>query len=239
MKRILLVLVAAVTTATMVFLGVASAQDNKEATDTTAPQNSGQQNATQDTNTTNGTVDTQAKKTKTFANTTTITIPSGAPTTTMGPAAPYPSKIQVQFPRVASGGVRDVNVKLKGLSHENPDDINAMLVNPNGKCVLFMTDAGGSGDVTNLNVTFDDQAVTQIPDNGPLTSGTFKPSNLGDIEDFPAPAPNANTCGSAFSLFKGTNPNGKWKLFILDDSGGDTGQIANGWSLQITSRVKP
>src|SRR4030095_15354857 len=41
--------------------------------------------------------------------------------------------------------------------------------------------------------------------------------------------------GLALSIFNGTNPNGTWSLYIVDDAGGDIGQFAGGWTLTITS----
>jgi hypothetical protein len=32
-------------------------------------------------------------------------------------------------------------------------------------------------------------------------------------------------------VFDGTNPNGSWNLFVVDDAGGDTGNITGGWCL--------
>jgi hypothetical protein len=48
---------------------------------------------------------------------------------------------------------------------------------------------------------------------------------------FPDPAPTpADT--SALSVFNGTNPNGNWRLYVVDDTGGDTGVIAT-WRLDF------
>jgi subtilisin-like proprotein convertase family protein len=49
-----------------------------------------------------------------------------------------------------------------------------------------------------------------------------------------APTPSGNT---ALSQFNGANPNGTWQLFIRDDAQGESGQIARGWSLEITALV--
>jgi hypothetical protein len=61
MKRALVALGAALAMATIVFVGVASANDNKEVTDTTTPENT-----VQGTNATNATVDAQAKRLRNF-----------------------------------------------------------------------------------------------------------------------------------------------------------------------------
>ena len=34
-----------------------------------------------------------------------------------------------------------------------------------------------------------------------------------------------------------SNPNGAWSLYVFDDSVGDAGNIANGWSLNLTTVV--
>ena len=71
--------------------------------------------------------------------------------------------------------------------------------------------------------------------NGPLASGTFRPTNVvGSSDNFPGQTPSGN---SQLSLFNGGNPNGSWQLYVMDDHSGDTGQFAGGWSLQITAEV--
>ena len=36
-------------------------------------------------------------------------------------------------------------------------------------------------------------------------------------------------------MFDGTDPNGTWQLFVVDDEQGDKGAITGGWSLHITT----
>lgn len=35
------------------------------------------------------------------------------------------------------------------------------------------------------------------------------------------------------------NPNGVWKLFIVDDQGSDTGQLAGGWRITFQTATPP
>jgi hypothetical protein len=82
-----------------------------------------------------------------------------------------------------------------------------------------------------------------LPDAGPLTSGTFKPTNITAVgsdgpDTFPPPAPDPATCGTSLAVFNGTNPNGVWKLFVTDDFPVVDGGSINSWSLQITAKVK-
>ena len=79
---------------------------------------------------------------------------------------------------------------LTGLQHTYPDDIDILLVGPGGQNATVMSDAGGSSDVSSINVTLDDEAAQQLPDAGQLTTGSFRPANwFEDVDPFPAPAP--------------------------------------------------
>lgn len=42
--------------------------------------------------------------------------------------------------------------------------------------LIFMSDAGGSGDIAGLNFTLADSAAALLSDAGPLVAGTFRPS---------------------------------------------------------------
>ena len=170
----------------------------------------------------------------TFANMNSILIPGSG---TEGIASPYPSVINVSG---LAGAIADVNVTISGLSHTFPDDIDILLVGPTGQTVILISDAGGPHDVTNLAMTFDDEALS-FPSNGnSLVSGVFKPINStvngGPNDVFPAPAP-AGPYGGLLSVFDGTLPNGNWRLFVFDDEGQDVGRIANGWSLEVATAV--
>jgi subtilisin-like proprotein convertase family protein len=164
----------------------------------------------------------------TFSNTAPITIPSS------GPASPYPSTINVSG---LTGVVTKVTVTLNGFTHDYPDDVDVLLVGPGGQQCILMSDAGGGDDVSGVNLTFDDMAVVSLPDSPPpaISSGTYKPTNYGSPDNFPAPGPGSVTqpLNPPLSVFNGTNPNGTWSLFVVDDFGGDAGNINGGWSITI------
>jgi subtilisin-like proprotein convertase family protein len=147
-------------------------------------------------------------------------------------STPYPSNINVAG---MTGTVTNVIVELQNLSHTFPDDIDLLLVGPNGAKAIIMSDVGGGIDAVNLNITLDDSAATSLPDAGPLVSGTFKPTNPSALvaDVFPAPAP-AGPYGSTLSTFNVSNPNGTWSLYAVDDTLGDVGSIGN-WCLTITT----
>jgi subtilisin-like proprotein convertase family protein len=152
--------------------------------------------------------------TGTFSNASPITIPAGAPGTTQGPADPYPSSINVTL----AGTITDVNATLNGFSHAFPADVHVLLAGPGRQASVLMLGVGGADDVTNLTLTFGDEAGGPLPFAGPLTSGSYKPS--GPL---------------ALSVFNGTSASGQYSLFVDDDAGGDTGSISGGWSLAITT----
>jgi uncharacterized repeat protein (TIGR01451 family) len=163
-------------------------------------------------------------QTTTFANTTPIAIPD------RGAATPYPSTIAVSG---LAGIVSQATVTLSNLTHGFPDDVDILVVGPQGQKLLLMSDAGGGWSVTNLVLTFDDAAAGTLPDATALASGAFKPTDYETGESLPAPAPRRPYTAN-LSTFGGSDPNGNWSLFVADDTVGDNGMIAGGWSLSLS-----
>jgi hypothetical protein len=147
-----------------------------------------------------------------------------------GPASLYPSSLSVSG---LIGAVSSVGIALNGFSHTAPDDVDILLVAPGGRKVVVMSDVGGAIPVNNLNLAFIDSATGSLPDNGPLVSGNFKPTNVGDDESFPAPAPGGPPTGNTFAAFNGISPNGTWSLYLVDDNGNSAGNISGGWEILI------
>lgn len=168
--------------------------------------------------------------TQTFRNLTPIAIPE------TGSASPYPAAIGVTG--LTNGAITDVNVTLEGFSHATSRDVDILLAPahlPNLDAIL-MSDVGGPSDVSNLTVTFDDQAASALSFSSPLASGTFRPSNddAGGADGWPGQTPTGNV---SLQVFNSANPNGSWQLFVVDDSGTDDGKIARGWPLPVTAEV--
>lgn len=107
---------------------------------------------------------------QTFSNPAPITINDGQP------ASPYPSTVQVSG---VSGAITDVNVTLRGFSHTYPDDVDVLLVGPQGQTVVLVSDVGFTRDVNGVTLTLDDEAADSLPDESQISSGTFKPTNFG------------------------------------------------------------
>lgn len=153
-----------------------------------------------------------------------VTIPA------MGPAVTYPVPLTVAG---VAGTITDVNVTMLGLEHTYPADLDVMLVGPGGQHVVLMSDVGTDIPVSNLNIVLDDEGGSPLPTSTALTTGLFQPTNVGPGDPFPAPAPSSLTAATALSAFDGTDPNGTWKLYVVDDNINDSGFISQGWLLTI------
>ncbi len=163
----------------------------------------------------------------TFTNTAPITINDNAA------ATPYPATINISG---FTAGISDLNVTITGLSHTFPNDIGILLVGPAGQTVVLMNNTGGINAISNINLTFDDEAATGVPNPifGSLASGSYRPTNLAPATSFISPAP-AGPYGTSLSVFDGTSANGLWRLFVEDFAPGDSGLISGGFSLQVTT----
>jgi subtilisin-like proprotein convertase family protein len=152
----------------------------------------------------------------------------------MTPSAPYGTAISVSG---AAGVISNLKVTITGLSHNAPADIDILLVSPNGKGLILMSDTGGSTPAANADLTFDDAAPTTLSS---VVTGTYKPTDNGSeslADTFPAPAPLRpyHQFNEPLSRFNGFSPNGEWRLFVVDDNPNNAGSIAGGWSLDITT----
>jgi subtilisin-like proprotein convertase family protein len=162
-------------------------------------------------------------------------IPSNAAAITLSdlsPASPYPSGIEING---LTGAVSGLTVTIDNLNHTAPDDIDLLLVAPNGRSVLLMSDVGGTTPISNLSLTFDSAATNPLPDDGPLVSGTYRSTNIGAGDIFPAPVPAGAPTFAALADLNGSSPNGTWGLYAIDDEGGNVGSISGGWGLTINT----
>lgn len=157
-----------------------------------------------------------------FSNSAAITILD------FGTATPYPSTINVSG---LGSSVSAITVTLTNMNHTFLADVDILLVGPTGAGVILMSDVGGI-NIVNATLTFNDAAATGLPTT--IVTGTYRPTNNGAGDFFPAPAPSGSFT-TALSTFTSTNPNGTWSLFVRDDASADTGAITGGWSLDITA----
>lgn len=148
-------------------------------------------------------------------------------------ATPYPSVISAQG---VDGVVSKVTMSLKNYNHTSPSDVDVLLVSPDGVASLLMANAGDI-PASRVNLIFDDAATNTLAQTGNVLSGTYRPSVYYPVSPFPIPAPPAPSGGrytNLLSAFTGSNPNGLWSLYVIDDAYLDSGAISNGWGLNFT-----
>jgi hypothetical protein len=159
-----------------------------------------------------------------------------------GTARPFPSTIVVSN---LVGTVQKVSATLSGVKHGCPIDLDIQLKSPNGTRVILASDAGappegGCPDADGVELRFDDDAMTPLPDV-PMRSGTYRPANYAeDDPDFcgrEEGRPNL-TGGTVLAAFAGEDPRGAWSLSVVDDCVDDDGSIA-GWRLDIRTTGVP
>jgi CSLREA domain-containing protein len=175
-----------------------------------------------------------------FSNTAPITI-NDAPAGGVAKASLYPSVIHVSG--VSGNVTTKVQVILSTFSHTFPDDVDILLVAPDGTRSIVMSDAGGGNPgASNLQLTFSATGAAPVPDNtaisdtAPLRPANYAAQDASGITDiFPSPGPGTLVMEPAdFDAFNGINPNGDWSLYVVDDSNGDSGSILGGWTLVLT-----
>lgn len=159
-------------------------------------------------------------------------------------ASPYPSCLRVEN---HIGLIGTLKVRINGFTHTSPSDVGIVLVGPTGDSVCLVARAGcqnaGGEDpcpVSGLNFVFADgsPAMSCSQGAGALSSGTYAPTVCGVYGAFSSPAPFATAAeyGTALSVFAGSDPNGIWKLCVIDNIVLDAGTIVS-WSLEIDDVV--
>lgn len=113
-----------------------------------------------------------------------------------------------------SGIIEDLDVKLK-ISHTRLEDLDVVLITPDGTRIPLLTDVGGSDD--NLEDTIlDDEASIWITEGKAPLTGPYCPER--SLADF---------------ISLGKELSGTWTLEITDDRSGISGTL-NSWSLFVT-----
>ena len=144
-----------------------------------------------------------------------------------------------------------------------PDDVELLLVGPSGQQATLMSDAGGSSDPQDIELTFDDEAATDLPElqrSTDLGKRTAPPTSTTTTArtSIPPPAPNTDWGRQPGSLRRHgpqrhvaavrgrrrrsalTSIEGGWSLDIdWDDSAAPTGSVsvAGGSPTTTTSAV--
>src|SRR5215203_6185730 len=163
----------------------------------------------------------------TFTNTTPITIPDS------GAASVYPSTINVTGQQ---GSINNISVQLFNVGHANPEDLDILVVSPSGTASIVMSDVCGGGDVEDqlwsLHTTIQ-PGLSFMGAQCPSVSYKATDTGFGGPDSWPG-AP-AGTHLARFQDFFGEDPNGEWKLYVIDDSPGNAGDIETGWGLTFST----
>jgi trypsin len=139
---------------------------------------------------------------------------------TRGKASTYPLTVEVSG---FTGDLASVSVRLVGLSHERPEDLDIWLVSPDGTTVALLSDAGGTSAI--------DAADVLVLD-GAGGDGSTIGRSLAPVDRETDRQRKDGTAGAALAAFAGTDANGEWQLLIADDRSGAAGSL-EGWSLSL------
>ena len=161
-----------------------------------------------------------------------------AQTPVVGAAVVIPDSGAASVSEVEITGLTDlvvnrIQVTLNDVNHTFPADLDILLVGPNGTGVVLMSDAGRGIDLVDVDLTFSDQAAEGLPRLEGIASGAYQPTDHVESETDTYPGAPAGPYATALSAFKGANPNGFWRLYVVDDATSDSGAITGGWSLSI------
>jgi hypothetical protein len=135
-----------------------------------------------------------------------------------------------------------MRVTIYDLSVDTPDNVDILLVGPQGQKYILMADVGGVTPIPStapVTITFSDFDTDTLPDDGPpdeapLTTGQFLPTSCEPGQSlFPnigADPPPAGTqvepgCDAPrgigermYAVFYGSS-SGTWRLYVRDDAG--------------------
>ena len=155
-------------------------------------------------------------------------------------ANPYPSEIVVSG---LTGNITNVSVTLNGISHTFYGDLNVLVIAPGGQKIALMqrigttsnTSFGCGSDLVAAVLTFEASAAANMA-ACPTVSGTYLPTQGVRLTDSFAPAP-AGPYSIDLTSLNGVaaGQNGTWRIYVSDHAAADTGNIAGGWTLNITT----
>ncbi|MDQ3385091.1 MAG: trypsin-like serine protease [Actinomycetota bacterium] len=142
---------------------------------------------------------------------------------TVGKAERFPLSVDVAG---IDGPVTDVDVELRGLTHDRVEDLDVWLVGPDGTVVTLLSGVdAGAAEAADLTI----DGAGAAPGGGrPLTGGRWHPASgasAGGARQGPeAPAD--------LDALTGLDPVGRWRLLVAD-SGGPSHGALEGWTLVL------
>ena len=157
------------------------------------------------------------------------------------PAFNYPVPLTVSG---VSGTITEIRVTLYDVYHDRPADMDILITSPSGRSIIIMSDAGDGLAIpadNPIDLTFTDSASRDLPELAAITAGLYRPTNYDNDDFFPGnDVPiDAPTDTELMGLAAG-DPNGEWRIFVVDDAIGSNGGVATGWGMTfVTGTVGP
>ena len=143
--------------------------------------------------------------------------------------------------------VTKISIGLTTLQHTFSDDLDFLIVGPDGRNLEFWSDAGG-GSTINGSYTISDVGSTSLSDATANAGGTYKPtdytsaggaetsSNWSGVASIPINHPGPTGSATFESVFGGAwLPDTTWTLKIRDDVAGFAGSLAD-WRVTFDYR---
>ena len=112
------------------------------------------------------------------------------------------------------GVIRDLNVKLFGLRHDYASDLTVILISPSGTRATLLAEIGGD-DVLRGSLKINDEARRSLPLDARPPKCSYRPTDNASRTRPPAD----------LSVFDGEDPNGPWRLRIIDGYESDGGRL--------------
>ena len=139
------------------------------------------------------------------------------------------------------------NILLQGLSHTFADDLDFLLVGPDGTNLAFWSDVGGTASIPGRTFSIADSYASTLPDAGGTPLAEYRPANYGEFEassnwsgappglvvNHPTPYGTATVSTSFTGKWV---ENSTWSLFVRDDTPTNSGSLDR-WSLSWTVDV--
>lgn len=141
---------------------------------------------------------------------------------TRGKASRYPLAIDVEG---FEGELATASVRLIGLSHDRPEDLDIWLVAPDGTVVTLLSDVGGDDALDDVSVLV---VAGANPASGFDLGAQVAPTDRERDDQRKGAAPSTDLADLG-----GIDPNGEWELLIADDRADASGSL-DSWSLQLS-----
>jgi hypothetical protein len=177
-----------------------------------------------------------------------LTVTSGASPSAPQKASVYPSSNVVSG---MSGTISSVQVRLNGLTHTAPDNLDMVLVSPDGTAFVFWSDVGGvpgttgaceaanqtACSINNFTITVADTGSALLPDSNPtdprvlVNNTTYRPANHGGLADV---IPDSGVTVSAANSAANSAVGGLGGTATFTNRFGGSGNVNGEWRLYVS-----